>query len=140
MYDYAWHTRRNGRHKMAANFLAPLSVVLLAVLRSQKIYYTPRLARGINGYGLNSTLINSEPIPTGLEAIYSHNRFARALSRCSYSTVTKKYLLTVLLLDGDIHLNPGPNWKYPCGTCNKPVKRNQKGTQCDHCDLCMVSH
>ena len=121
--------------KMAANFLAPLSVVFLAVLLSQKIYYTPRLTRGINGYGLNPTLINSEPTPTGLEAFYSHNRSARALSTWSYSTVTKKCLLTVLLLGGDIHLNPGPNWKYPCGTCNKLVKRNQKGIQCDHCDL-----
>ena len=120
---------------MAANFLAPLSVVFLAVLLSQKIYYTPRRTRGINGYGLNSTLINSEPTPTGLEAFYSHNRSARALSTWSYSTVTKKCLLTVLLLGGDIHLNPGPNWKYPCETCNKPVKRNQKGIQCDHCDL-----
>ena len=120
---------------MAANFLAPLHVALLAVLLSQKVYYTPRLTRGINGYGLNSTLINSEPIPTGLEAIYSHNRSVRPLSTWSYSTVTKKYLLTVLLLGGDIHLNPGPNWKYPYGSCNKTVKRNQKGIQCDHCHL-----
>ena len=122
---------------MAANFLAPPSVVLLAVLLGQKIYYTPRLTRGINGYnyGLNSTLINSESIPTGLEAIYSHNRSARPSSTWSYSTVTKKYLLTVLLLGGHIHLNPGPNGKHPCGSSNKPVKRNQKGIQCDHCDL-----
>ena len=80
-------------------------------------------------------MINSEPTPTGLEAFYSHNRSARALSTWSYSTGTKKCLLTVLLLGGDIRLNPGPNWKYPCGTCNKPVKRSQKGIQCDHCDL-----
>ena len=52
------------RLMMAANFLAPLSVVVLAVLLSQKIYYTPRLTRGINGYGLNSTLINSKPTPS----------------------------------------------------------------------------
>ena len=75
---------------MAANFLAPLYVVLLAVLLSQKIHYTPRLTRGIYGYGLNSTLTTSEAIPTGLEAIYSHNRFARGLSTSSNSTVIKK--------------------------------------------------
>ena len=27
-----------------------------------------------------------------------------------------------------------PNWKYPCLSCNKPVKRNQKGLQCNTCN------
>ena len=36
---------------------------------------------------------------------------------------------------GDILRNPGPEWKYPCGVCQKPVKNNQKGLQCDSCDL-----
>ena len=89
---------------MAANFLAPLSVVVLVVLLGQKIHHTPRLTRGINGLGLNSTLINSEPFPTGLEAIYSHNRFARASSTWSNSVVIKKYVFRILLLGGDIHL------------------------------------
>ena len=43
-----------------------------------------------------------------------------------------------LLLAGDIHPNPGPgrtNWKYPYNVCEKPVKRNQDGLQCDECDL-----
>ena len=26
-----------------------------------------------------------------------------------------------------------PNWKYPCTQCNKPVKTNQKGLQCNDC-------
>ena len=37
-------------------------------------------------------------------------------------------------MSGDIQPNPGPIWKYPCGVCNKPVKINQKGVQCDKCD------
>ena len=32
-----------------------------------------------------------------------------------------------------VHPNPGP-WKYPCGLCMKPVKKNQKGIACDICD------
>ena len=41
----------------------------------------------------------------------------------------------ILLLSGDIYLNPGPsNWKHACGVCNKPVKLNQAGLQCDSCD------
>ena len=26
-----------------------------------------------------------------------------------------------------------PNWKYPCSKCNKPVKCNQKGLECNVC-------
>ena len=26
-----------------------------------------------------------------------------------------------------------PNWKYPCLECNKPVKSNQKGLECNTC-------
>ncbi len=44
------------------------------------------------------------------------------------------HLCTILLLSGDIHPCPGPNYKYPCGTCHKPVKSNQKGILCDSCN------
>lgn len=43
--------------------------------------------------------------------------------------------LNLLMHCGDILRNPGPEWKYPCGVCQKPVKNNQKGLQCDSCDL-----
>ena len=43
-------------------------------------------------------------------------------------------LLNLLLLCGDINLHPGPQWKYPCGTCCRPVKVNQRRIQCDSCD------
>jgi len=40
----------------------------------------------------------------------------------------------LLLLAGDVQLNPGPrNWKFPCGICEKPVKSNDKGIFCDVC-------
>ena len=45
------------------------------------------------------------------------------------------YVRLMLLLCGDVSLNPGPrNWKCPCGVCHKPVKSNQQGLQCDSCD------
>lgn len=43
-------------------------------------------------------------------------------------------LLNLILLCGDININPGTAWKYPCGLCKKPVKCNQLGLQCDSCD------
>ena len=44
-------------------------------------------------------------------------------------------ILTIcLLLSGDVEPNPGPSFKFPCARCEKPVKSNQKGLQCDACD------
>ena len=53
----------------------------------------------------------------------------------SARTISHYFLTLNVLISWDIALNPGPNYKYPCGQCNKPVKRNQKGIQCDGCDL-----
>ena len=39
------------------------------------------------------------------------------------------------MMSGDIQVNPGPNWKYPCLLCSKPVKINQQGICCDYCNL-----
>ena len=54
--------------------------------------------------------------------------------RLKYTGVLTTLLLQVLLLSGDVQLNPGPI-RYPCGVeaCGKPVKSNQKGIQCDGC-------
>ena len=54
-------------------------------------------------------------------------------------TMTMVQLLTFLLMvAGDVECNPGPAlpkrkpvYKFPCGVCEKPVKCNQKGIQCD---------
>lgn len=52
----------------------------------------------------------------------------------SYSVSRNKlYFFLVLLLSGDLELNPGP--KDPCGTCGKGVRKNQHGLACDQCDL-----
>ena len=40
----------------------------------------------------------------------------------------------LLLLEGDVELNPGPV-RFPCTICKKPVKKNQRGLCCDACNL-----
>ena len=50
----------------------------------------------------------------------------------------------LMLPCGDVELNHGPNdakgersrpcWKFPCGNCQKPVRKNQKGILCVHCN------
>ena len=45
------------------------------------------------------------------------------------------YFGVILLLSGDISINPGPQTRYPCSICNRPVRCNQKALLCDLCDL-----
>ena len=49
------------------------------------------------------------------------------------------FSVILMLLAGDIEMNPGPQreskWKFPCGVCSRPVMKNQPGVQCDKCDL-----
>ncbi|XP_055995545.1 uncharacterized protein LOC125668382 isoform X2 [Ostrea edulis] len=53
--------------------------------------------------------------------LHTNSRFDYALVKC-------------ILLCGDVSPNPGPV-RFPCSTCRKPVKSNQKAIQCDFCEL-----
>lgn len=44
-------------------------------------------------------------------------------------------LACVLIFCGDISLNPGSKCQYPCGLCLQAVRSNQRGVQCDFCDV-----
>ena len=63
---------------------------------------------------------------SGFEAfLISQSRQRRA---AIFVRKTKSCLvLNLLLLYGDINVNPGPAWKFPCDHCKKPVKCNQLG-------------
>ena len=39
----------------------------------------------------------------------------------------------LLIVSGDIELNPGPV-RFPCGMCGRAVQSNQRGICCDRCD------
>ncbi|XP_056004379.1 uncharacterized protein LOC125659658 isoform X2 [Ostrea edulis] len=54
--------------------------------------------------------------------LHTNSRFDHALLKC------------ILLLCGDVSPNPG-TVRFPCSTCRKPVKSNQKAIQCDFCEL-----
>ena len=56
--------------------------------------------------------------------------------RCGSTTRVGTGILNylILLMSGDIHLNPGPA-HYPCGVCGKCVWSSQKALLCDNCDL-----
>jgi hypothetical protein len=42
-------------------------------------------------------------------------------------------LLIILIISGDISLNPGPV-KNPCGLCAKPVAKNHRAVLCEGCN------
>ena len=43
------------------------------------------------------------------------------------------WLCSLLLLCGDVELNPGPNWRNPRSVCCRPVSANQHGIYCEVC-------
>ncbi len=71
------------------------------------------------------------------------SNYPRSHLQLKYSkriVTTSAWVIIILLLAGDIELNPGPNWKYPCGECSGPVKCNQKGIYCDVCNTWLHTH
>ena len=121
---------------MAATFyFVPVIPLLFAVL----IRSWPLNCPGSNDEQTSRWLFELNSITSsfgaGLEAIYRSTRPNRlvAILDLPSKTMSSKLFFSLLLLSGDIHLNPGPV-KYPCGICSKPVKINQRGIQCDFCD------
>ena len=53
--------------------------------------------------------------------------------RCGCTAGKPNLVYWLLLLAGDVELNPGPI-KFPCAMCSKPVRHNQKGIQCSRCE------
>ena len=124
--------------KMAAiNFQAPAALFILAV-----IMYTGRLNHTLPqdkviDFGLNTTFAAKDSPGIGFEAIvrtHREQRWRHAILKRN-RTSSSFLVLSLLLLSGNVELNPGPHYKHPCGCCTKPVKANQRGVQCDICDI-----
>ena len=56
-----------------------------------------------------------------------------ALSKTKHVT-NKYFFFFLILLSGDVNLNPGPV-RHPCSSCLKPVAKNHRAVLCDSCDL-----
>ena len=69
----------------------------------------------------------------GSEAFHTSSR-TRNLDAILNSNSKLILIFDLLLLCSDISASPGPQWKFPCSVCTKPVKSNQQGICCDQCD------
>ena len=121
------------------NFLSSLFLLLFA---KYLLYLSPNLYGSQHDYVdfvLNETFACKKATEVGSEAFYRSSLFRIAHGGMSQVTSNKKMsmrvVLSMLLLNGNVETNPGPQYKYPCGDCAKPVKCNQKGIQCDMCDI-----
>jgi len=119
-------------------FIAPLSVLFIGLILA---CYSLQLHRedskyfnSLMGSDFNTTFASKQPIRAGLARArgLKSDVFQRNSGR---SKTVMKLLISILFMYGDIQLNPGPQYKYPCGICAKPVKINQQGIQCDFCDI-----
>ena len=86
---------------------------------------------------------NFSPNLNTLMEFFKRDELPRRLARlrCKQQTWwtvgTHRYFLTmILLLAGDISMNPGPRkLAYPCGICKYAVSQRQRAIQCDKCDF-----
>ena len=118
-------------------------LVALALLIALKISKTtdPRLLPSSNPLqtvivnNINITLLNPSIAALGPPRPKRKLPYlAYSLSK-SKSTNASISLPSLLLLSGDIESNPGPNYKFPCGVCARPSKKNQNSIQCDKCGI-----
>ncbi len=114
-------------------FLALLAACLAIICQKTN---PPHITIEIRDFGLNITLASTQSIAIGLESAHRLYGCKGTISTNNFDTkCSERFLLLILLLGGDIQINSGPNYKYPCGVCSKPVKYNQKCSQCDNCNL-----
>ena len=116
----------------AVNFVAQLTALLLA------FQVVTRLSEHVTFVEAHPSICTSFPpkLPssTGFEALHRTHCHLKRSAILKSSQSMKLLALSLLLISGNIESNPGPTYKYPCGECSKPVKRNQPGVQCDTCD------
>ncbi len=71
-----------------------------------------------------------------MTALYFWLTTVRPQRTHSIIAITRHNMRLLLLLSGQIELNPGPYTpKYPCQICSLAVKWGQRGLACDNCDL-----
>ena len=127
-----WSGQRS-RNMAVIQFLAPGIFVILALFFRNKPYvYPSTMSSSTSMYNLSNLDQFSSGSTAALTILFNLRSQRSAILKVRSGTQLR-FLLILLLYCGDVELNPGPQWKYPCGICRKPDKQNQQGIQCDEC-------
>ncbi|WAR11335.1 hypothetical protein MAR_025515, partial [Mya arenaria] len=63
--------------------------------------------------------------------LFYHLKYTQRVPSLAIS-LNQSYKWYLLVLAGDIALNPGPT-KHPCGVCNRPVASSHRAVECEAC-------
>lgn len=113
---------------MAGSFLVPIKLMFLALylhnLSLKRQYSALEDVTCLNGYVITPSLFHMRMNEASLLA--NQETDARRTKQTSLPHNSGSMALHLIILSGDIALNSGPKYCYPCGACSKPVKINQK--------------
>ena len=126
--------------KMAATFLALMNLLFLTFVFYNSPLFHHKFATEddphLPVYTFSSVLVQVNLNQASLLAVGTCADHWIASIVTLNSTIVTNYdstakslcliLLHLIILSGDISLNPGPNWLYPCGICKNPVQQIQK--------------
>ena len=121
-------------------FLAPLVVVCTALLlqnlhNKRLCNYDDMVREG----GYNISFTDSEPVKAEMASfqIMRAGKQDAIIGPRANALACRKFLLLMILLSGDVDLNPGPRQlKHPCKICEEAVKRKQRSLASDNCMKC----
>ena len=118
----------------ATNFMAPLFVLFLFTISIKKWNDCTGngyvRVQGIPEFKFSTLLSQEEGIPLGYEMLSRWTRAEQASEmRFSHSLLFR----ILLLLGGDIELNPGDGRTF-CGICSNSVRRTEMTMQCCECN------
>ena len=119
-------------------------VIMVAILKTQNCTEQLKITLStlcilcfyfyITSEPISSTHVSSlESCKVGLYTL--RNIFWKPFLSVTRTTKSNSLWIIILLLSGDIEVNPGPETKWPCGICQYPVTWSQEGVACDGCEL-----
>ena len=119
--------RHNGGHLKKSNLCGKIEDYYRHTL------YTVLLLLHYKGTRQFYMYINIRIVQSG--TLYFEKPFSKPLLSVSKPSKSNSLWIIMLLLSGDVEVNPGPETKWPCGICQYPVTWSQEGVACDSCEL-----
>ena len=89
-------------------------------------------------------IVNNHECPTDHEyvvvrVITNQNRLRGLCSRNGPKVTLTYFSMFLITLSNDVNIHPGPSTSgslYPCGTCDKPARQDDRGIVSDTCNQC----